>query len=56
VDWQVLSPTRVRVRAERSIFGDGRTYTVTIRCVDSSGNAAARSAFVHVLWWPWWVL
>lgn len=36
------------LRAERSSAGDGRTYTVTYRATDPSGNAATASATVTV--------
>lgn len=48
IDWQVLGPYHVRVRAERSGGGSGRTYTITATCRDTSGNATARSATVRV--------
>jgi hypothetical protein len=48
VDWQVLSPTTVRVRAERSGIGTGRVYTITVTCTDELGNSSASSATVTV--------
>ena len=37
-----------RFRAERNEKGAGRTYTVTYRATDASGNSAAQSATVTV--------
>ncbi len=48
VDWQVLSPTQVRVRAERAGEGTGRIYTIAVTCTDPSGNAATKTATVTV--------
>lgn len=49
VDWQILSATRVRVRAERAGAGTGRIYTITVSCTDASGNTSADSATVTVV-------
>jgi hypothetical protein len=48
VDWQVLSPSLVRLRAERSGGGPGRVYTLTILCIDGAGNDASRPTEVAV--------
>jgi hypothetical protein len=48
VDWQVLSPTHVRVRAERAGGRGGRVYTITVSCLDGSGNVATQIATVTV--------
>ena len=47
VDWQVLGPYHVRVRAERT-GGRDRIYTVTATCRDGSGNRTSRSDTVTV--------
>ena len=47
VDWQVLGPYHVRVRAERT-GGRDRVYTVTATCRDTSGNTTSRSDTVTV--------
>jgi uncharacterized repeat protein (TIGR01451 family) len=47
-DWQVVSPTQVRLRAERGGSGTGRTYTVGITCMDSGGGSSAQSVAVGV--------
>jgi hypothetical protein len=56
VDYQVVDSRTVRVRAERSIFGRGRVYTITVTCRDASGNEAREAATVTVprLWWWFW--
>jgi hypothetical protein len=38
----------VRLRAERSGAGNGRTYTITITCTDSAGNPTSKSITVSV--------
>jgi predicted extracellular nuclease len=48
VDWQVLSATAVRIRAERSGRGTGRVYGITVTCADASGNRGSSSATVRV--------
>ena len=47
-DWEIVDAHHVRLRAERSGHGDGRTYTITVTCRDASGNAVSRSATVVV--------
>jgi len=47
-DVVVDGDTSLRLRAERSGAGAGRTYTLTYRAVDACGNAAERSATVSV--------
>jgi len=41
-------PYHLYLRAERSGTGDGRIYTITIACTDTSGNTATHSAQVTV--------
>ena len=48
IDWLVLSPTLVQLRAERSGLNTGRIYTVTVTCVDPSGNSASATATVTI--------
>jgi len=45
-DWEIVDSHHVRLRAERSDRGNGRVYTITITCVDGSGNSTSRSATV----------
>jgi hypothetical protein len=47
-DWEVISPTLVRLRAERSGAGSGRIYTITLTCTDAAGNTTSRSVSVSV--------
>jgi hypothetical protein len=46
-DWVITGPLTLQLRAERS--GEGaRTYTITVRCSDASGNAATADVTVTV--------
>jgi subtilisin-like proprotein convertase family protein len=47
-DWQIISPTLVRLRAERAGGGTGRVYTITVRCTDQNGNHTFRTTTVTV--------
>ena len=44
----VTGPLSVKLRAERSGPGGSRIYTVAVRCVDGSGNAATAGGIVVV--------
>ena len=48
VDWKVLDPHHVQLRAERSGLGGGRLYTIAIRCTDASGNVSIANGTVTV--------
>jgi hypothetical protein len=48
VDWVIVNPTLVRLRAEQAGTGTGRVYTVTVTCSDPSGNASTQSATVRI--------
>jgi hypothetical protein len=37
-DWEIVNNHHVKLRAERSGTGTGRTYTITVRAEDSAGN------------------
>jgi uncharacterized repeat protein (TIGR01451 family) len=54
-DWRVIDAHHVELRAERSLRGDGRVYTITIRATDAAGGAATRQVTVtvprHILGW-----
>jgi hypothetical protein len=47
-DWVVTGDLTVSLRAERSGKGTGRVYTITVECVDLSGNKSTRTATVAV--------
>jgi hypothetical protein len=47
-DWEITGPLTLKVRAERSGAGAGRSYTITIRCTDVSGNAATTTVVITV--------
>ena len=47
-DWEIVDARHLRLRAERQSDGPGRTYTVTVTCVDSAGNATSEQVSVHV--------
>ena len=48
VDFEVVSPTLVRLRAERSANIADRIYTITVTCTDPGGGATVRTAMVTV--------
>lgn len=47
-DWQVVDDRTVLVRAERSVKGDGRVYTIAIRAVDAAGNVTTEQVTVTI--------
>lgn len=47
-DWTIVDADTVQLRAKRLGKGAGRVYTVTIRCVDASGNESTRGVDVTV--------
>jgi len=47
-DWQMTGGLTVDLRAERSGTGTGRVYSLTIECVDPSGNVSTSSTEVVV--------
>jgi len=47
-DWQIVDANHVRLRAERAANGGGRTYTITIKCVDVNGNMSTATTTVAV--------
>ncbi len=48
-DWQIAGSLTVNLRAEFASGVQGRTYTITVRCMDASRNSATRSVTVRVL-------
>jgi hypothetical protein len=47
-DFEVVDDHHIRLRAERSGNGSGRTYTVTVTCQDSGGGSSAAQTAVLV--------
>ncbi len=47
-DWQVTGDFTLDLRAERSGHGNGRVYTLTVECVDASGNTSSSSVDITV--------
>lgn len=47
-DWLLTGGLTLQLRAERSGKGNGRIYTIAVRCVDAAGNAATSSTTVTV--------
>lgn len=47
-DWEITGPLALRLRAERSGHGNGRTYRIAVRCVDDAGNSAVGSTEIVV--------
>jgi hypothetical protein len=47
-DWEITGPLQVRLRVERQGGGVGRTYTVVVKCSDTSGNTAVDMVQVRV--------
>ena len=47
-DWIITGDLTLKLRAERSGTGDGRIYTITVSCADSSGNSTWGDVTVSV--------
>jgi hypothetical protein len=47
-DWLILDAHHIKLRAERAGTGNGRIYTISIRCTDSAGNASTGTVTVSV--------
>ena len=47
-DWEITGPLSVILRAERAATGQGRVYTITVRCTDEAGNSSMRVGTVIV--------
>ena len=47
-DWRILDAHHVLLRAERSVRGDGRIYTIRIQATDSAGGTAIQDVTVAV--------
>jgi hypothetical protein len=47
-DWEINGDLTLNLRAERAGGGSGREYTITVGCIDDSGNSTAAEATVTV--------
>ena len=47
-DWTITGPQTLLLRATRADKGDGRTYSITVECRDTSGNTATKVVTVTV--------
>jgi hypothetical protein len=47
-DWVVTGNLTLKLRAERSGKGNGRVYTIKVRCTDDSGNSSTKTVKVKV--------
>jgi hypothetical protein len=47
-DWVVVNEHQVLLRAERSIRGDGRVYTIVITATDEAGGTTVQQVTVRV--------
>jgi hypothetical protein len=48
VDWQIIGPLELNLRATREGSGTGRIYTITLESRDASGNISSSTATVVV--------
>ena len=46
-DWVVTGPLAVNLRAERTGYGNGRVYAISVTCTNTSGSAS-QTASVNV--------
>jgi hypothetical protein len=47
-DWAITGPLTVTLRADRDGAGSGRVYTISVRCIDHSGNGSMATMTVTV--------
>ena len=47
-DWEINEDFEVMLRAERAGRGNGRIYTITVQCTDTSGNSTTENVTVAV--------
>jgi len=47
-EWQITGPLTVNLRAERLVTATGRTCTITVQCMNESGNASTKTVAVTV--------
>lgn len=47
-DWEITGNLTVNLRSERGGVGNGRLYTIAVRCTDASGNSSTKTVGVTV--------
>jgi hypothetical protein len=47
-DWLITGSLTASLRAERANAASGRTYAITVECVDGAGNTAPAEVHVSV--------
>jgi hypothetical protein len=47
-DWEIISPTFIKLRAERGNGKDARVYTIRVTCTDVSGNTDFKETEVRI--------
>lgn len=47
-DWKVTGDLTLKLRAERSGKGNGRVYTITVKCKDDTGHSSTKTVTVKV--------
>jgi hypothetical protein len=47
-DWQILDDHHIRLRAERGGNGNGRIYTISIKCASAGGDTTTKTVTVFV--------
>jgi hypothetical protein len=47
-DWRITGDLTIELRAEREGGKNGRVYTVTVECTDTSGNKATKAVAIAV--------
>ncbi|MBI3715774.1 MAG: HYR domain-containing protein, partial [Betaproteobacteria bacterium] len=47
-DWAITGDLTALLRAEASVHGNGRVYTLVVRCTDASGKSSSHKLFVRV--------
>jgi uncharacterized lipoprotein YddW (UPF0748 family) len=47
-DWVIVDNHHVKLRAEKGLLSNGRTYTITITATDLAGNSSAQQVHVRI--------